>query len=179
MGWSDGEDENILFDLEAIDASTSRRGRRADDEEDKSDTYTVTDKLVDDEAEADADDVDADSPADDDRDERKAGVSVEEKEETRKKAPTALLYMVHKMSAEVGHETGMKFSNQVTLTQHTSGLSSARIPCRLLMLTAAISGVLAVQMLSLVRDVVLDHVHSVGRDAELFAKHAKRSVGQV
>ena len=116
MGWSD-DDEDILVDLEAIDASVAAataRNNHADEEDDREDGHSVTERLVDDEAEADADEVDDGSQADDDKDEHKSAVTLEEKEETGNKAQTALLYMVHQMAAEVGHETGMQFSKQVT-----------------------------------------------------------------
>ena len=121
MGWSDDDEEDILVDLEAIDASISRQNR-ADEDEEKDDGNLAAERLVDDEAQADADEADDDSQAEDEAEEKKSSVTVEEKEETGNKGQTALLYMVHQMATEVGQETGMQFSKQVT--QPSSSLSS-------------------------------------------------------
>ena len=109
MGWSDDDDEeDILLDLDSVDASRPRPNRAARE------VGTVADKLLDDEAEADADEVDSDSHAEEDDEERKSAVTVEEREETGNKAQTALLYMVNQMAKEVEQETGMQCSKQVT-----------------------------------------------------------------
>ena len=129
MGWSDDEDEDILVDLEAIDAgvaaaaATRARRSRADDEDENDDGRTVTEQLVDDEAGAEAEEVEDDSQAEEDGEERKSAVTAEEKEQTGNKAQSALLYMVHQMAAEVGQDTGMQFSKQVTLSSSSLSFS--------------------------------------------------------
>ena len=134
MGWSDDEDEDILVDLQAIDASVAR-GTRADREDESNNRSTVADRLVDDEAEADAEEeAEDESQAEDDDDEKKSAVTAAEKEETGNKSQTALLYMVHQMAAQVGKETGMRFSKQVTQnrTQSNPSIASTQSSCVLL-----------------------------------------------